>query len=67
MPPGLRQLVTPFVDWLRPGGAAVAGLFFGIVLLLLMFLLPGGFVDGVRRLRGRLVTIERRPPTLRDD
>jgi hypothetical protein len=36
MPPGVRQLVTPFVDWLRPGGATVAALVFGIVLLLLM-------------------------------
>jgi branched-chain amino acid transport system permease protein len=67
MPPGLRQLVTPFVDWLRPGGSAVAALFFGIILLLLMFLLPGGFVEGMRRLRARVVWVEPRPRWLDDD
>jgi branched-chain amino acid transport system permease protein len=66
MPPGLRQLVTPLVDWLRPGGAGVAALLFGVALLLLMFVLPGGLIDGVRRVRARLVVVEQRPPQLRD-
>jgi branched-chain amino acid transport system permease protein len=66
MPLGLRQLASPFVNWLRPGGSVVAALFFGIVLLLLMFVLPGGFVDGMRRLRARIVRVEPRPRWLDD-
>jgi branched-chain amino acid transport system permease protein len=66
MPPGLRQLATPFMKWLRPGGSVVAALVFGIVLLLLMFLLPGGFIDGMRRLRAHIVRVEPRPRWLDD-
>ncbi len=66
MPPGLRQLATPLFEWLRPGGSVVAALVFGVVLLLLMFVMPGGLIDGVRRLRARIVRIEPHPRWLED-
>jgi fumarate reductase subunit D len=63
MPPGLRQVTSPIFSWLRPAGPTISGLLFGLALLVLMFLLPGGFVDGARRVRARVVRVERRPPT----
>jgi branched-chain amino acid transport system permease protein len=66
MPPGLREISRPVFEWLRPAGATLAGLLFGLTLLLLMFVLPGGFVDGMRRLRARFVTIERHPRWMAD-
>jgi branched-chain amino acid transport system permease protein len=66
LPPGVRQITKPLFDWLRPAGSAAAGIFFGLMLLLLMFLLPGGFVDGARRLRARVITIEPNPPWMVD-
>lgn len=66
MPPGLRQLATPLFEWLRPAGATMAGFFFGLTLLVLVFLLPGGFADGVRRLRQRLVRVVPHPRWLDD-
>ena len=63
MPPGLREVTSPIFSWLRPAGPTISGLLFGVALLVLMFLLPGGFVDGARRVRARLVRVERRPPT----
>jgi branched-chain amino acid transport system permease protein len=66
MPPGLRQVTAPLFAWLRPAGSAAVGIFFGLALLLLMFLLPGGFIDGMRRLRARVIRIEPNPPWLDD-
>jgi len=66
LPPGVRQVTKPLFDWLRPAGSAAAGIFFGLLLLLLVFVLPGGFVDGVRRLRARVITIEPNPPWMVD-
>ena len=51
MPPGLREVTRPLFDWLPQAGTTISGLLFGVTLLVLMFLLPGGFVDGVRRVR----------------
>jgi branched-chain amino acid transport system permease protein len=66
MPPGLRQLTSPLFEWLRPAGATISGLLFGVTLLVLMFLLPGGIVDGLRRIRARVVIVERHPRWLAD-
>jgi branched-chain amino acid transport system permease protein len=74
IPPGLRQLTAPLFALLRPAGGDAAGILFGLGLILLMFVLPGGLVDGVRRIRDRIVTVvpdpawrtgdRRRPPSL---
>jgi hypothetical protein len=68
MPPGLKQVTKPLFDWLenRQGGDSIAGVFFGVGLLVLIFLLPGGFVDGMRRLRARVVRVVPNPSWLRD-
>jgi branched-chain amino acid transport system permease protein len=47
-------------------GAAYATLFFGITLLVLLFVLPGGVIDGVRRVRAQVVQVEPRPRWLRE-
>jgi branched-chain amino acid transport system permease protein len=64
MPPVLRQVTSPLFKWLHPAGAGAVDIFFGFTLLILMFLLPGGFVNGFRRLRARVITIEPDPPWL---
>ncbi len=58
MPPGLRQLARPMFEWLegRPGAGQIAGIFFGILLIVLVFVLPGGIVNGLRQLRARIIT-----------
>jgi branched-chain amino acid transport system permease protein len=68
MPPGIKQITQPLFDWLenRPGGDAISGAFFGIGLLLLVFLLPGGCISGFRRLRARVVRVIPNPPWLAD-
>lgn len=68
MPPGLKQVTKPLFDWLedRQGGDAISGVFFGLGLLLLVFLLPGGFVAGMRRLRARFVSVVPNPSWLVD-
>ena len=65
IPPGLRQLTAPLFSWMRPAGGGAVGIFFGLALVILMFVLPGGFISGVRRLRARLVTVVARPKWLR--
>ncbi len=55
--PGVRQLTKPLFVLLRPAGGEAAGIFFGAALVVLMFVLPGGFVAGLRRLRARIVTV----------
>lgn len=68
MPPVLKQATKPLFDWLetRQGGDSIAGVFFGLGLLALIFLLPGGFVDGMRRLRAKIVRVIPNPSWLRD-
>jgi branched-chain amino acid transport system permease protein len=66
MPPGLRQVTAPLFDWLRPAGGAAVDIFFGLALLVLMFVLPGGFVSAFRKLRARVVTVVPDPPWLAD-
>ncbi|MCU1502379.1 MAG: putative branched-chain amino acid transporter permease protein [Ilumatobacteraceae bacterium] len=58
LPPGIRQVTRPLFVLMRPaGGDAGGGIFFGLALVVLTFVLPGGVVSGLRRLRGRVVTI----------
>lgn len=68
MPPGLKQATKPLFDWLenRQGGDAISGVFFGLGLLALVFLLPGGFVSGMRKLRARIIQVIPNPPWLKD-
>jgi branched-chain amino acid transport system permease protein len=68
MAPGLRQVSKPLFDWLqgRPGAGAVYGVFFGVILLILVFLLPGGFIAGMRKLRARFVQVIPHPSWLAD-
>ena len=66
MPPVLRQISAPLFDLLRPGGGAADGIVFGMVVILLMFVLPGGCVAGLRRLRGRVVEVVPDPAWLRE-
>jgi branched-chain amino acid transport system permease protein len=68
MPPGLKQVTRPLFDWLedRAGGDAISGVFFGLGLLLFVFLLPGGFVSGMRKLRARFVQVIPNPSWLAD-
>ncbi len=68
MPPGVRQVTKPLFDWLqgRPGADAVSGVFFGVGLLILVFLLPGGFIAGMRKLRARFVQVVPHPSWLAD-
>jgi branched-chain amino acid transport system permease protein len=67
MPPGLRQITKPLFDWLshREGGNSISGVFFGVLLLIAVFILPGGIIDGLRRLRARFVTVVPNPGWLR--
>jgi branched-chain amino acid transport system permease protein len=67
MPPGLRQVAGPLFELIAPGGVAAVGVIFGIALLFLMFVSPGGFVGVVRALRGRVIRIEPNPARLSRD
>lgn len=66
MPFGLRQLTSPLFALLDSAGGAAVGIVFGLTLLALLFLLPGGFASAVRRLRSRLITVVPDPTWLRD-
>jgi len=68
MPIGLRQASKPLFDWLstRQGKGAIAGVFFGVLLLIAVFVLPGGIIDGLRRLRARIINVTPNPGWLRD-
>lgn len=54
------------VPWLkdRPGSGAVANVIYGVLLILLVFVLPGGIVDGFRRIRARFVRVIPNPKWL---
>jgi branched-chain amino acid transport system permease protein len=67
IPVGLRQVSAPLFDWLetRQGGGAIAGVFFGLGLMAFVFVLPGGFIDGMRRLRAKVVQVIPNPSWLR--
>ncbi len=48
----------------RPGAGEVAGVLYGVLLLAFVFILPGGVMDGLRRLRVRLIRIVPNPSWL---
>jgi len=68
MPVGIKQITRPLFDWLstRQGKGAIAGVFFGVLLLITVFILPGGIIDGLRRLRARIIAVTPNPGWLRD-
>jgi branched-chain amino acid transport system permease protein len=66
MPPVVREVTGPLFDFLEPAGIGAVGVIFGLTLILLMFLSPGGFVAGARNLRGRIVRIEPDPVWLHE-
>ncbi|MEO5724737.1 MAG: branched-chain amino acid ABC transporter permease, partial [Ilumatobacteraceae bacterium] len=68
MPLGIKQATKPLFDWLkgRQGAGSIAGVFFGVLLLIAVFALPGGIVDGVRRLRAKVITVTPNPAWLRN-
>jgi hypothetical protein len=57
-------VAAPLFDVLSPGGGAAVGIVFGLALVLLMFVMPGGFVAAMRRLRARIITVVPRPSWL---
>jgi len=61
IPPGIRQVTRPLFILLKPAGGDASGIFFGVALIVLTSVLPGGFVAGMRALRSRLVTIDANP------
>ena len=50
----------------RPGAGEVAGVLYGALLLAFVFILPGGVMDGLRRLRVRIIHIVPNPAWLSD-
>jgi branched-chain amino acid transport system permease protein len=65
IPFGLRQITSPLFHLLHPAGGDAVGILFGLALIALMFVLPGGFTAGMRRLRARLVIVVADPNWLR--
>ena len=51
----------------RPGAASISGVIYGVLLIVFVFALPGGVIDGVRRLRTRVVQIIPNPSWLSAD
>jgi branched-chain amino acid transport system permease protein len=56
------------MKWLatRQGKGGIVGIAFGVLLLLFVFVLPGGVIDGFRRLRSKLITVVPRPSWLQE-
>jgi branched-chain amino acid transport system permease protein len=48
----------------RPGAGSIAGVFYGVLLLVFVFILPGGVIDGIRRLRARILVVAPNPSWL---
>jgi branched-chain amino acid transport system permease protein len=48
----------------RPGAGAVSGVVYGVLLLVFVFVLPGGVMDGIRRLKARVVRVIPNPSWL---
>ncbi|MEO5898803.1 MAG: branched-chain amino acid ABC transporter permease [Ilumatobacteraceae bacterium] len=61
LPWGIRQITRPLFVLLEPAGGDASGIFFGVALIVLTLVLPGGFVSGMRAIRSRLVTIDPNP------
>jgi branched-chain amino acid transport system permease protein len=56
------------MKWLatRQGKGGIVQIAFGLLLLLFVFVLPGGVIDGLRRLRAKVVRVIPRPSWLSD-
>jgi branched-chain amino acid transport system permease protein len=48
----------------RPGAGAISGVIYGVLLLVFVFVLPGGVMDGLRRLKARFVRVIPNPSWL---
>ena len=48
----------------RPGAGSIAGVIYGVLLLIFVFVLPGGVIDGIRRLRSRFIVMVPNPSWL---
>jgi branched-chain amino acid transport system permease protein len=51
----------------RPGAGAISEVFYGALLLVFIFVLPGGVMDGVRRIKARIVKVIPNPSWLPED
>jgi branched-chain amino acid transport system permease protein len=51
----------------RPGAGAISGVFYGALLLVFIFVLPGGVMDGIRRIKARVVKVIPNPSWLPKD
>lgn len=61
------EKLGPFsLKWLslRSGKGGIVGMVFGVLLLVFVFVMPGGVIDGLRRIRARFVQIEPNPAWL---
>ena len=68
---GLIYVFVPYYtqDWSgsigflanRPGRGAAAGVIYGALLLVFVFVLPGGLMDGLKRLKARLLVVTPHP------
>ncbi len=63
---GLNLAIFLVVGLVIGGAGTIAGVVFGILLLIAVFILPGGIIDGLRRLRARIVTVIPNPGWLRE-
>jgi branched-chain amino acid transport system permease protein len=77
IPGGLIFVFLPYytrnwsdnISWLkgRPGAGAISGVFYGVLLLVFVFILPGGVMDGIHRVKARLVKVIPNPAWLPKD
>jgi branched-chain amino acid transport system permease protein len=51
----------------RPGAGAISDVFYGALLLVFVFVLPGGVMDGIRRIKARLIKVIPNPSWLPKD
>lgn len=51
----------------RPGAGAISGIFYGALLLVFVFALPGGVMDGIRRVKARVIKVIPNPSWLPED
>jgi branched-chain amino acid transport system permease protein len=48
----------------RPGAGGLSDVFYGVLLLAFVFLLPGGVMDGIHRVKARLIKVIPNPSWL---
>jgi branched-chain amino acid transport system permease protein len=77
IPAGLIFVFVPYytrnwsdnISWLgnRPGAGAISGVFYGLLLIVFIFVLPGGVMDGIHRVKARLIKVIPNPVWLPKD